>query len=81
MDIGLKRIMKDRFDLENEISALHNFVDHLNIISEGVLTNDLDKDEASSAIIGVSILLKLQADKLYDTMCQCFKLNSYNHVS
>lgn len=70
--------MKDRFDLENEISSLYNFADHLNTISEGVLEHGLSQDEIVNAITGIGVLLKLQADKLHDTMCQCFKLDNYN---
>lgn len=69
--------MKDRFDLENEISQLYNFVDNLNSISEGVLEHGLTEDDTVNAIIGIGILLKLQANKLNDTMSQCFKLDAY----
>lgn len=69
--------MKDRFNLEDEISQLYSFVDHLNTISEGVLEHNLSEDETVNAIIGISVLLKLQANKLHDTMSQCFKLDAY----
>lgn len=70
--------MKDRFNLEEEISQLHNFADNLNTISEGILEHGLSEDETVNAIIGLSVLLKLQANKLHDTMSQCFKLDNYN---
>lgn len=69
--------MKDRFNLEEEISQLHNFADNLNTISEGILEHYLSEDETVNAIIGLSVLLKLQANKLHDTMSQCFKLDNY----
>lgn len=69
--------MKDRFDLEEEINHLHNFVEHLNTVSSGILENGIDEDEAVNAIIGIGVLLKLQANKLHDTMSQCFKLDKY----
>lgn len=69
--------MKDRFNLEEEISQLYNFADNLNTISEGILEHGLSEDETVNAIIGLSVLLKLQANKLHDTMSQCFKLDNY----
>lgn len=69
--------MKDRFDLENEIMSLYSFVDQLGNISEGLMEERLTNDEAANAIEGINILLKLQAEKLFDTMTQCFKLDGY----
>jgi hypothetical protein len=69
--------MKDRFDLENEISFLHNFSENLKTISEGILEHDLSRDEIVNAIEGIRVLLELQANKLLDTMTQCFKLDEY----
>lgn len=70
--------MKDRFNLEDEISTLYNFADHLDTISTGILEHGLNEDETVNAIIGVGVLLKLQANKLHDTMCQCFNLSPYD---
>jgi hypothetical protein len=69
--------MKDRFDLENEISALYNFAENLGTLSEGILEQHLSKDEIVNAIEGLRVILTLQANKLMDTMTQCFKLNEY----
>jgi hypothetical protein len=69
--------MKDRFNLEDEISALHNFADNLGTLSEGIMEQDLSKDEIVNAIEGLRVMLSLQANKLMDTMTQCFKLNDY----
>ncbi len=69
--------MKDRFDLENEISALYNFAENLGTLSEGILEQDLSKDEIVNAIEGLRVMLSLQANKLMDTMSQCFKLDQY----
>jgi len=73
--------MKDRFDLENEISALHNFADNLGTLSEGIMEQDLSKDEIVNAIEGLRVMLSLQANKLMDTMSQCFKLDEYGEVT
>lgn len=69
--------MKDRFDLENEIMTLHTFADNLGTLSEGIVEHDLSRDEITNAIEGLRVMLSLQANKLFDTMSQCFKLDQY----
>ena len=69
--------MKDRFDLENEITTLYTFADNLGTLSEGILEHNLSTDETVNAIEGIRVMLNLQADKLFDTMTQCFKLDQY----
>ena len=70
-------MMKDRFDLEDEISSLYSLSANLETLSEGILEYDLEKDEIISALQGIKVLLNLQASKLMDTMTQCFKLDQY----
>ena len=70
--------MKDRFDLENEITTLYTFADNLGTLSEGILEHNLSTDEAVNAIEGIRVMLNLQANKLMDTMAQCFKLDQYS---
>jgi hypothetical protein len=69
--------MKDRFNLEDEIHTLHTFSNHLGTLSEGILEQDLSKDEIVNAIEGLRVMLTIQANKLMDTMTQCFKLDQY----
>ena len=69
--------MKDRFDLEDEISALYSLSVNLETLREGILEYDLEKDEIVNALQGINVLLSLQTNKLMDTMTQCFKLNEY----
>jgi hypothetical protein len=69
--------MKDRFDLENEIMALYAFADQLGNVSAGLMEARLTTDETVNVIEGINVLLKLQAEKLFDTMSQCFKLDGY----
>jgi len=73
--------MKDRFDLENEISQLHNFADNLGTVCEGILEHNLDNDEIVNALEGLRVLLNLHANKLHDTMAQCFNLDQYKNIS
>jgi hypothetical protein len=69
--------MKDRFNLEDEISHIHVFADQLGTLSEGILEHDLDKDEIANVLEGMRVLMNLHAQKMHDTMSQCFKLDKY----
>lgn len=69
--------MKNRFDLEQEINEIYSFVDQLGTISEGILEHDLSTDEIVNAIEGLRVIMKLQTQKLHDTMSQCFHLDQY----
>lgn len=70
--------MKDRFDLETEITTLYSFKDQLGLISEGILEHNMSNDDVVNAIEGLRVLLDIHATKMMDTMCQCFKLDQYN---
>lgn len=70
--------MKDRFDLENEISNIHTFADQLGTLSEGILEHELSNDEIVNVIEGMRVMLNLHAQKLHDTMSQCFHLDKYH---
>jgi hypothetical protein len=71
--------MKDRFNLEDEISILYSFVQQLDALNEGILEHDMSRDNISNVIGGIKVMLELHAEKMQDTMCQCFKLDSYKH--
>jgi hypothetical protein len=71
--------MKDRFNLEDEISTLYSFVQQLDTLNEGILEHDMSRDNISNVICGIKVMLELHAEKMQDTMCQCFKLDSYKH--
>lgn len=71
--------MKDRFDLENEIGELHNFVQRLDDLGYGIAELDLSQDDIFNALSGLSVLLKIHAEKMFDTFTQSFKLDSYNN--
>lgn len=70
--------MKDRFDLETEISTLYNFSEQLGILSEGILEHDIANDDIVNVIEGLRVTLNIHTQKLLDTMSQCFKLDKYN---
>jgi hypothetical protein len=69
--------MKTRFDLEDEISTLYTFAKQLETLNEGILEYDLSTDEISNVVEGLRVMLELHAQKMNDTMCQCFKLDNY----
>lgn len=69
--------MKDRFNLEEEISQLYNFAEQLGSLSEGILEHNLTNDETVNALEGLKVLLTIHTNKLSDTMSQCFKLDGY----
>jgi len=73
--------MKDRFDLEEEITKLFSFVDDIQAVVEYLSETDIDPriiDNVSNILLGTSTLLGLHADKMLDTMCQCFKIDEYS---
>lgn len=72
--------MKDRFNLEEEISQLYNFAEQLGSLSEGILEHNLTNDETVNALEGLKVLLSIHANKLMDTMSECFKLDN-NKIS
>lgn len=75
--------MKDRFDLEDEIMKLHAFVDNIENAVEYLAESDVDPkviDTVSNILLGTSTLMGLHAEKMLDTMCQCFKLDQYRHI-
>jgi hypothetical protein len=69
--------MKDRFDLEQEINTMYNFVEQLGTISEAILESRLSTDETVNAIEGIRVMIDLHTQKLHDTMCQILKLDNY----
>lgn len=75
-----KRIinMKDKYDLETQISELHTFADRLNDISYGILELGMSTDDVANAVIGIETLLNIQTEKLFDTYKQVHFLDQYN---
>jgi hypothetical protein len=71
--------MKNRFNLEDEINTLYSFSEQLGTLNEGILEHNLTTDETVNVIEGMRVMLNLQAQKLHDTMCQCFNLDNYRH--
>lgn len=69
--------MKDRFDLENEITTLYSFSQQLETLSEGILEHELNNDEIVNVLEGLRLMLDLHTKKMMDTFSQCFRLGNY----
>lgn len=76
--------MKDRFDLEQEILRTTNYADDLRTVVENMLNDSIegttDVDRYANAIEGIATLIEMQTNKMFDTMSQCFKLDSYRQT-
>lgn len=73
--------MKDRFDLEQEILQIKSYADNIRMTSNRMIDDDqnesIDIDFYWNALNGVAVLLDMHSDVMFDTMQQCFKLDSY----
>lgn len=73
--------MKTRFDLEEEILSFYNFAENVETVSNYLMESEgIDDDlcdKVVNALNGVSALMKIQTDKTFDTLRQCFKLDEY----
>lgn len=67
--------MADRFQLEMDITNLHNAADDIDMLAEAVLEKDLSKDDLVNALTGLSTLLRIRVDKTFDTFKAVFKLD------
>jgi hypothetical protein len=76
------KTLKDRFDLEEDIMKLYSFAEDLetvsNLIMESLEMSSDVQDKSVNVLIGIETMLKIHADKMMDTMAQCFKLIPYN---
>jgi hypothetical protein len=71
--------MKNRFDLEQDILALHSVKDDLATIQELILdrSEPLSEDEITNYLMAVEYTLNLKLEKLWDTFCQTYKIDNY----
>jgi hypothetical protein len=68
----------DRFDLEEQITNLHNFVCQIDLLNNAILNdtaNELTKDNIANALGGLSVLLNIHIGRIYDTMCEVLDLD------
>ena len=73
--------MKDRFDLEQEILQVKGYADNIRMTAERMINDDHDGntniDFYWNALNGIAVLLDMHSDVMFDTMQQCFQLDSY----
>lgn len=69
--------MADRFELETDITNLHNIADDIDLVVEGILERDMDTDDIANALLGISTLARLRVDKAFDTFKAAFKLDEH----
>lgn len=75
--------MKDRFDLEQEIMQVKSYADNIRMTSNRMINDEqnesIDIDFYWNALNGIAVLLDMHSDVMFDTMQQCFKLDSYKN--
>jgi hypothetical protein len=69
--------MADRFELETNITNLHNIADDLDLLLEGILERDMDTDDIANAVLGIATMARLRVDKAFDTFKAAFKLDEH----
>lgn len=71
--------MADRFKLEEDIINFHNVASDLDMLASAVLEDEnLSKDDIANALIGLAVVLRLRADKTFDTFKAAFQLDEYS---
>ena len=71
--------MKDRFDLENDITALYSTAEDLKCIADILYDSNsvYSADLQHTVLHGIAEVLNAQVEKAMDTLCQVYKLNQY----
>lgn len=65
----------DRFDLEYRITRNYDFSQYLRDLADGLMEKDMKQEDVISAIKGLSVMLDLHTEKLFDTFVQVFELD------
>jgi hypothetical protein len=78
--------MKDRFDLEHEITQCSCIVDDLEMMIDVITESDKSPwnetspqlcDALHNKLFGIKELYQMRFERLEDTFCQAFELNQY----
>jgi hypothetical protein len=71
--------MKDRTDLEDDISRFWAVKDHIKLLAEQYIDSPkiMTEDEVWNQLAAIEAMLELYIDKAMDTYCQVFQLNEY----
>jgi len=71
--------MKDRFDLEQEITNFSIIIEELAMLNEQVLEREtpMTQDEISNYLMALEYMCRLRFERLWDTFLQTYKLDNY----
>jgi hypothetical protein len=71
--------MKDRFDLEQEITNFSLIIEELAMLNEQVIerATPMTQDEISNYLMALEYMCRLRFDRLWDTFLQTYKLDKY----
>jgi len=71
--------MKNRFDLDQQITKMVFFSDNLRDLSQNIIENELSKNQISDALNGLAVLIDSYNYVTMDIMKQVFKLDEYKN--
>jgi hypothetical protein len=71
--------MKDRFDLEQEITNFSLIIEELAMLNEQVIerATPMTQDEISNYLMALEYMCRLRFERLWDTFLQTYKLDNY----
>ena len=71
--------MKDRCDLEQEITNFSIIIEELAMLNEQVLEREtpMTQDEISNYLMALEYMCRLRFERLWDTFLQTYKLDNY----
>jgi hypothetical protein len=72
--------MKDRFDLEQEITKFSGIIEEIAMLNTQVLERDtpMTQDEIANYLMALEWICRLRFESLWDTFLQTYKLDKYN---
>jgi hypothetical protein len=72
--------MKDRCDLEEEITKFSGIIEEIAMLNTQVLERDtpMTQDEIANYLMALEWICRLRFESLWDTFLQTYKLDKYN---
>jgi hypothetical protein len=72
--------MRDRFDLEQEITKFSGIIEEIAMLNTQVLERDtpMTQDEIANYLMALEWICRLRFESLWDTFLQTYKLEKYN---
>jgi hypothetical protein len=72
--------MKDRFDLEQEITKFSGIIEEIAMLNTQVLERDtpMTQDEIANYLMALEWICRLRFESLWDTFLQTHNLEKYN---